>query len=126
MANNINVLIVIDTEATQAGPTTVYMVDDNPRDQQGQGGNELTINASVNDMIFWRVTGIIPETNPELTQFVFTSGGNIFQGAPSVVNGVWQAQVAPVPPGTPQAVYHFNFTINGRGSYNWDPFINVT
>jgi hypothetical protein len=122
MANNINVLIVVDTEATQSGATTIYMVDDNPRDQQGQGGGELTINANVNDTIFWRVTGILPETNPELTQFVFTNGGNIFQGAPSVFNGVWQAQVA----ADGQATYHFNFTINGRGSFSWDPFITVT
>ncbi len=122
MANDINVLIVVDTEATQAGATTVYMMDDNTQDQQGQGGNELTINANVNDTINWRVTGIIPETNPELTQFVFTSGGNIFQGAPSVFDGVWKAQVA----ADGKATYHFNFTINGRGSYSWDPFINVS
>ncbi|MDB4948132.1 MAG: hypothetical protein JWM27_781 [Gemmatimonadetes bacterium] len=115
----INCLCVVDTAATVNGTTTVYMLDDNG--DPNQGSNELTINCDIGDTINFNVASIIPTWGCVLTAFVPATSPALF--VPNYVNGVWTGIVN----SKGNMTYHFNFTVNGQpGTYNWDPFINVT
>ena len=119
----IYVLIVVNTQETlKTGNlgSNVYMVDSQGSTKDpGQGGNELNINCHPQDQIFFRVTGILEDSNPRLTQFRRTGGEDIYD--PAFVNNYWQGTVT----GTGKETYHWVVTIQGK-NFEWDPFITST
>jgi len=117
---SINCLIIVDTEATVNGTTTVYMVDDNG--DASQGSSELTINCEVGDTINFNVASIIPTWGCALTGLTYNSGQAVLF-RPGFKNGVWTGTVEQK--GNMQ--YSFTFTISPSSTqYTWDPFITVT
>ena len=124
---DINVLINVDTKTTLAGTTTVYMEDDNPGDDTGEGTSELQINASPGDKIIWRATSINQSDTVELTQFVDNSSPtNLFSEGPTNNNNTtpWQGTVGNFPAGSVES-YTFHFSINGSGDFSWDPELKI-
>ncbi|TRX56109.1 hypothetical protein FNH22_17165 [Fulvivirga sp. M361] len=123
---DINVLIVVDTKTTLAGTTTVYMEDDNPGDDTGEGTSELHINASPGDKIIWRATSINQSDTIDLSEFVDNSG-QVFSPAPTknTSDGSWSGTVGNFPADTTES-YTFRFKINGGSQkYSWDPEIKI-
>jgi hypothetical protein len=131
MSSTYNTLFVVNTEAAEALPPStpyinisnyVWMMDDNPNDTQGQGGNELTCNCKPQDVLIWRGTSINQDDSVNITAFnastpdppvEVTKEGNHFRG-------YVQKQG--------KETYQIRFIINSDVSrvYTWDPFINVT
>ncbi len=121
----INILVIVDTKTTLAGNTTVYMTDDNPGYDQGEGTAQLVVNAKPGDVIIWRAMSIDPSQTVSLDEFIDKDGFNIFCGnGPSKIGEVWTGVVDNYPPGTEES-YTFVFSINGAGKYDWDPKIQI-
>lgn len=122
--SSINVLIVIDTKSTIAGTTTVYLEDDNPTSDTGEGTAELIANVSSGDTITWRCTSINQSDSVALTHFSDESD-NVFSAPPTQgTDGSWTGTIGDFPAGT-QESYTFHFNINGSGDYSWDPKIVI-
>ena len=125
---NVNILIVVDTQATINGNTTVYLVDDDPNDQ-GQGGFNLVTEVSPGDTLFWRAVSINQVDTVQLKAFEDKSDNNLFNtgdphAATSNPNGLWKGTVKDDATGTES--YVFSFTINcGSTVYDHDPQIRI-
>ena len=115
----INVLITIDTTSTLAGLTRVYMESDHAVDT-GEGSADLTINAKMGDKIYWRAVAINLSDEVELTAFDFESGKKVIQ-PPKQKGDAWVTTVTALG----EEDYTFTFSINGKGSYSWDPHIDI-
>lgn len=115
------VLIVVDTQAQLEGKQKIYMVTD--QDTCGQATSELTVKASVGDKIVWRAAGVMEQGSPILEKFVCSEEAkSLFLNPPQRDwDGTWSAIVKK--PGT--VTYHFVYSINGHGEYQWDPFIVI-
>ena len=120
----INILVVVDTKTTLAGRTTVYMTDDNPDSDEGEGTAQLVVNADPGDVINWRAIPIDPSNTVSLDKFIDKDGVNIFSEGPTKIDGVWTGVVGSYPPNTVES-YTFVFSINGSGQYDWDPEIRI-
>ncbi|MEQ9166028.1 MAG: AidA/PixA family protein [Fulvivirga sp.] len=125
---DINILVVVDTKTTLAGTTTVYMEDDNPTNDTGEGTDELVANVNPGDKITWRATSINQLDTVELTSFTDNSGATtVFKtGEPkkNTDGSSWSGTIGDYAPGTIES-YTFHFSINGSGDYSWDPEIKV-
>ncbi|MEM1407855.1 MAG: AidA/PixA family protein [Bacteroidota bacterium] len=124
---NINVLIAVDTKSTLAGTTIVYMEDDNPTEDTGEGTSELVANVDPGDTIIWRATSINQSDTVALTEFNDESGNVFGNGGSAPSNngdGSWTGTVGSYSSGTEES-YTFSFSINGSGSYSWDPKIVI-
>ncbi len=120
----INILVTVDTKTTLAGTTTVYMTDDNPGSDTGEGTDQLEVNADPGDVIIWRATSIDQSDTVSLDQFIDKDGVNIFSEGPGPSNGLWRGVIGNYPPGTEES-YTFVFSINGSGQYSWDPKLRI-
>lgn len=115
----INVLITIDTKSTLAGKTRVYMESDHPVDS-GEGSAELTINGRIGDQINWRAVAINLTDKVELTQFDYQKGPQVVT-PPKKKGDTWSTVVVKIG----SESYTFTFSINGKGSYSWDPHVDI-
>lgn len=131
--SSISIMMNIDTQTTVSRDSArVLMFSDNAGDT-GQGGNELTTNAAIGDVIYWYAMSTDPNYRVILTDFSVTGGGAVIgqpdkTDVPQQTGGVYEVRIA----AKGSMSYTFTFEVYSTdggakvgGPYSWDPFVHV-
>jgi len=132
MANQINVLIVVDVEGALASgnlDSNVYLVDTNKFfGSYGEGQEELVTSCTDGQIIIWSVTPINPGDDAEITGFTgqIISSGICKPQQITPVPGVvaWSGRVESQG-ATAQYQYSCTLSFDGK-QMSFDPFLKVT
>lgn len=128
-----HILVIVDTQSTiknaqQGKDPVVYLVDDDPTDDSGQGSLNLVTHISASAKVTWKPTAINNDDSVELTAFDDKGPENFFSTPPAPEaadeDHAWTGIVGDLPTGS-KAAYGFYFSINGQGKFYFDPELEM-